>query len=191
MEEEYGPEEYDEACAEDEAFQAAVAIVTHRLGLRSDDVVLDMAAGTGGFALAIAPHVKHVHARDPDASWLAFAEKKREAARIGNVEFAEGTLAEPNLAGPVSVVLAGFVLHHLIDEVGGPEGLDVAVRALVAKEPRLLILPDYCSKDPRAEFGTPLPHLEQSLHRAGYAMVGAEWFGDDVAVVVAEPLLRP
>lgn len=182
---EWGPAEYDDACATDEAYQACLDIVAHRMDLRGEDVVLDMAAGTGGFALAVAPHVTRVHARDPEPEWLAYARAKAAEAGVENVTFAEGSLADPRLPEPATVVVAAFVLHHVLDEEG-PEGLEAAARALAATGARRLILPDYYSKDARSPVRAPLPHVEQALERAGYSLTGVEWFGEDVAVVAAD-----
>jgi ubiquinone/menaquinone biosynthesis C-methylase UbiE len=80
-----------------------------RLALRPDDLVLDVAAGTGHVARRIAPAVRAVVAVDATAAML---EQGRDQAPP-NVVFMRGDAAAlPFLDGSFDVVVSRFAVHH-------------------------------------------------------------------------------
>jgi len=87
-----------------------------RLELQEDDVVLDVAAGTGHVARSLAPKVRTVIAVDTTAAMLeqGWIEAKRAALR--NVVFMQADAAAlPFMDGSFDVVVSRFALHHFED----------------------------------------------------------------------------
>ena len=83
---------------------------------KSQDIVLDLGAGTGAVSFALAPRVKRVIAVDISESMLAEARKKAEDANIGNIEFVVGDFLQPNVSEKVDAIVSNIALHHLTDE---------------------------------------------------------------------------
>ena len=87
-----------------------------RLELQPDDIVLDVAAGTGHVARGFAPQVRTVVALDSTAGMLeaGWIEAKRAALR--NVVFMQGDAAAlPFVDGSFDVVVSRFAVHHFED----------------------------------------------------------------------------
>lgn len=90
-----------------------------QLDLESQFVVLDVAAGTGLLARAIAPFVKHVVAVDATQEMLDEGRPQAERDGIENVVFARGLAEElsyPNDA--FDLVVSRFAIHHFADPYG-------------------------------------------------------------------------
>jgi SAM-dependent methyltransferase len=80
-----------------------------RLPLSSDDLVLDVAAGTGHVARALAPKVRAVVALDATQAML----EQGRAYQVPNVIFMRGDAAAlPFVDGSFDVVVSRFALHH-------------------------------------------------------------------------------
>jgi SAM-dependent methyltransferase len=78
-----------------------------RLELRPDDLVLEVAAGTGHVSRTLAPRVRAVVALDATAAMLA------QATRAPNVVYMQGDAAAlPFVDGSFDVVVCRFALHH-------------------------------------------------------------------------------
>ncbi len=88
-----------------------VAWVVERLDLQPHFEVLDVAAGTGIVARAVAPHVRRVVASDISAEMLAAGAREAPA----NVAF-EGAAAEdlPYAAESFDLVVTRFSIHHFL-----------------------------------------------------------------------------
>ncbi len=88
-----------------------VAWVVDRLDLEPHFEVLDVAAGTGIVARAVAPHVRRVVASDISAEMLAAGAREAPA----NVAF-EGAAAEdlPYSAGSFDMVVTRYSIHHFL-----------------------------------------------------------------------------
>jgi SAM-dependent methyltransferase len=83
-----------------------------RLPLRADDLVLDVAAGTGHVARRMAPHVRAVVAFDATRAML----EQGRAQAPPNVLFVQGDAAAlPFLDGSCDVVVTRFAVHHFED----------------------------------------------------------------------------
>jgi SAM-dependent methyltransferase len=82
--------------------------------LRPDMEVLEIGCGTGGTAIAHAPHVKHIRAIDISAKMIAIAMTKAATAEAKNVDFEQASIDELNVAdGSLDAVLALGILHLL------------------------------------------------------------------------------
>lgn len=97
------------------AFERKKAIT--REHLRSDSMVLELGCGTGTLALELARHAGHIQALDISEGMLRIAEQKREAQRVTNVTFRQGTLDGGHPYHPESFdsVWAYSILHLVPD----------------------------------------------------------------------------
>jgi ubiquinone/menaquinone biosynthesis C-methylase UbiE len=86
------------------------------LGLHSASTVVDMGAGTGQFALAVAPLCRQVTAVDVSPVMLARLRSKVDALGVENVDCVEAGLLSYEHAGePADFVYCRYALHHLPD----------------------------------------------------------------------------
>ena len=112
--------------------------------------VLDCAAGTGEFSLAVAEKAESVLCTDQSAAMLEQARKKARKRRRDNISFAlRNITALPDRDGSYDAVIAANVLHLL------PEP-EIAVRELwrVAAPGGRLILPTYLQGKTGAAYGS-------------------------------------
>ena len=83
-------------------------------GLREDSIVVDVGAGTGVFAAAIAPHCRRVVAVDVSPAMLAALRARAQV--VPNLEVVEaGFLTYEPVGAPVDVVYTRHALHQLPD----------------------------------------------------------------------------
>lgn len=86
------------------------------LGLNEHDTLVDIGAGTGTFALAVAPHCGRVIAVDVSPPMLAGLEEKARHQGITNIACVRGGFLSYEHAGdPADVVYSRNALHHLPD----------------------------------------------------------------------------
>jgi ubiquinone/menaquinone biosynthesis C-methylase UbiE len=86
------------------------------LGLDAQSEVVDMGAGTGQFALAVASACARVVAVDVSPAMLAVLKAKVEASRLSNVEVVQaGFLTYEHQGRQVDFVYSRYALHHLPD----------------------------------------------------------------------------
>ena len=86
------------------------------LGIGPDDLVVEFGTGTGEFSLEVSKHCKKVIAIDVSTKMLEFAEKKRRAKGISNIEFFHGSFLTYLHSGvSVDFVITQLALHHLPD----------------------------------------------------------------------------
>jgi len=106
--------------------------------------VLDAGCGTGNYALALAPFVRHVDAIDADDGMLAQARTiaAQAAPSHSNVEFSHMDLRDVShlQAGSVDLINCAQVLHHLVDEdAANVQGKFDVVQRLLCSFYRLLV----------------------------------------------------
>ena len=106
-------ETYNRKSAHDHS--ADLEILTS-LGLNPESVVVDLGAGTGTFALAVAPLCRRVVAVDVSPAMLAYLQAQAQQAGMGNVEVVRaGFLSYQHEGEPADVVYSRNALHHLPD----------------------------------------------------------------------------
>jgi cyclopropane fatty-acyl-phospholipid synthase-like methyltransferase len=185
--------EYDaEQSAE---YRAAVSLVVEHADPAPDETVLDVGAGTGAIALALAPETSRVLGRDISDGMLTEAREKATERGLDDVSFAEGRFREPNLPADaaVDVVTSNFAMHHLDDEAKRE-----AIATLSELAPRRVVLGDvmfFGQPDPEEPFYSPevddpatVGVLADAFTDAGYALTAVEMVHEQVGVLVADRL---
>jgi SAM-dependent methyltransferase len=182
-------DDYDEDKSDE--YLACVSLVVEHADPAPDDVVLDLGTGTGAIALALAPDSGTVIGRDISEGMMGKAREKARERGIENVEFGEGTFREPNVEGPVDVVVSNFAMHHLSDAEKRE-----AIDAIAALDPRRFVLGDvmfFGEPDADATFYSPevddpatVGLLADALTDAGFALTAVEMVHEQVGVLVAE-----
>jgi SAM-dependent methyltransferase len=90
--------------------------VLRSAGLGASSSVVDLGAGTGQLALAVAPLSRRVVAVDVSPVMLARLSRKVREARVDNVEVvAGGFLTYDHVGDPADIVYSRYALHHLPD----------------------------------------------------------------------------
>lgn len=90
--------------------------ILRELGMGDTSVVVDLGAGTGTFALAVAPHCSRVIAVDVSPAMLALLRTRAEQAGAANIEVIHaGLLTYEHQGAPADIVYSRNVLHHLSD----------------------------------------------------------------------------
>lgn len=92
--------------------------------------VIDAGAGTGRFALALAPHVRHVTAVDPSAAMLAVLRREAKRLDVTNVTTVEATWEQAD-APSAHIVFSSFVVTLVPDAAPFLAKLESAARRRV------------------------------------------------------------
>ncbi len=96
-----------------------------------EGTVLDVGAGTGRFALALAPRVRHLTAVEPSAAMVRHLRDALAAAHLTNVSVVEKRW-EDAVVEPATVVLCAHVLYPIAEPVPFIRKLEAhAARAVV------------------------------------------------------------
>ena len=96
----------------------------------SEDVVVDVGAGTGLLTLELAPRVARVWAIDISGAMVEYLRAKALSADLDNVDAAVASAASlPLVDESADVVVSNYCLHHL-DEAGKHHALEEAYRVL-------------------------------------------------------------
>lgn len=100
---------------EDAEAEAEVRLL-QGLGLDAASTVLDIGAGTGQFALAVAPFCRRVIAADVSPVMLARLRSDVAARGVADIECVEaGLLTYEHRGDPVDFAYCRYALHHLPD----------------------------------------------------------------------------
>ncbi|MBN2084185.1 MAG: class I SAM-dependent methyltransferase [Anaerolineales bacterium] len=107
---------YDERHKRFRDYRREAEAVIERLGVRLEDTVLDMGAGTGAFALHAAPLCRTVYAVDVSRAMLEYCRGQAAARDLKNIVFRQGGfLTYAHTADPVDFIVSSGALHHLPD----------------------------------------------------------------------------
>jgi len=95
---------------------AAERSLVAQLGIARGNVVIDLGAGTGTFAIQAALAGADVYAVDVSQAMLAYARQKANNANAGNIQFHHaGFLTYEHQANSADFVVTKAALHHLPD----------------------------------------------------------------------------
>jgi SAM-dependent methyltransferase len=185
--------EYDDAKSDE--YHACAGLVIDYADPNPGDVVLDLGAGTGAIALALAPDAERVLARDISEGMMDEGRRKAAERGLDNVEFAYGEFRAPGIDADqrVDIVTSNFALHHLADDEKRE-----AIREMAATGARRIVLGDVAffeGPDADAPFYSPevddpatVGTLVEAFTAEGFAVTAVERVHDQVAVIVAERL---
>ncbi|CAN5675508.1 class I SAM-dependent methyltransferase [soil metagenome] len=85
-------------------------------GLNPESIVVDLGAGTGTFALAVAPHCKRVIAADVSPTMLEYMRQAIEQTGLTNVDLVHaGLLSYEHQGSAANIVYSRNTFHHLPD----------------------------------------------------------------------------
>ena len=102
--------------AKEDADASGELLLCQKLGLGPDATVVDLGAGTGQFALAVAPACARVVAVDVSPVMLERLKAKRDDARLTNIEIVNAGFLSYEHRGPKpDLVYSRLALHHLPD----------------------------------------------------------------------------
>lgn len=181
--------EYDDSKSSE--YRACADLVIDHADPESNDIVLDLATGTGAIALTLAADAERVVGRDISEGMLEQAREKADEQGLENVSFDQGSFREPAYSGPVDIVTSNFAMHHLAD-AEKREAIDV----VAALEPRLFVLGDvmfFDEPDPDEPFYSTevddpatVGTLADAFTDAGFSLTAVERVHGQVGVLVAE-----
>ena len=108
-------EKYDQTHSSMYAIQQACEALD-QIALTKDDILVDLATGTGTLAIEAAKRCKMVYAVDISPPMLCQAKRKAERSGLDNIEFVEaGFLTYEHHGDHPDVILTWAALHHLPD----------------------------------------------------------------------------
>lgn len=93
-----------------------------------ETTILDVGAGTGRFALALAPKARHVIAIEPNTSMLHYLRQEAVARGIGNITCYQTTWQDAPDDLSADIVICSHVLYPIRDIVSFLEKLRAATR---------------------------------------------------------------
>lgn len=107
---------YDERMQRLRNIHGGIEEIIDLLRPQPDQTILDIGAGTGEMAIAVAKRCSRVYAIDVSSQMLRFAEKKAIARGISNIKFLQaGFLSYEHRGPPLDAVISQLALHHLPD----------------------------------------------------------------------------
>ena len=153
--------------------EEAPELALDSIGLRQGQVVADVGAGTGYFALRIARRVGpegKVYANDVQPEMLDKLRANAQRENLSNVETVLGSVADPKLpAGKIDVVLLVDVYH----ELSQPQEMLQHIRAALKPDGRLVLL-EYRKEDPaipiRLEHKMSVAEVKAEVEAEGYKL---------------------
>ena len=166
------------------AFTATVPWLLDHLAPRVDDIVLDVAGGTGIVSRALAQRVARVVVVDTTPAMVDAGRRHATDERLTNLEFVRGEVANlPFTDAAFTLVFARFLLHHLTDprhalaemvRVSGLGGQVVVMDLAASTDPRIAEQQDRIERlrDPSHVQMPPLGGVRRWLHEHGLVVDG-------------------
>lgn len=135
--------------------QMAGEIAFERLKLKTQDVLLDVGAGTGNKAIRAAHICRQAIGIDISKKSLEIARRRSSEERLNNAIFAYGSFENPcaelNLAScGVTKILAVYSLHHLLPHLLKKKSLRTLANLL--RRPGLMVIADLMLFDDPSEY---------------------------------------
>ena len=141
------------------------------LRLEPDMVVADLGAGTGYFAVKIAPRVPEgtVLANDVEPDMVRYLGERAEKNGLSNIVPVQGSAPGPELPQPADVAFVCDVYHHIADR----PAYFGKVREQLREGGRLVIV-DF-KKDAAKDAPGPPPHMRIAADELVAELEGAGW----------------
>lgn len=109
-------EEYDKLHAHFRDHKQESDHILDKIGVGSDDALIDFGSGTGTFAIQAAKRCQVVHGVDVSKPMIEYAREKVRTSNIRNIEFHHaGFLTYEHKGDPVESIVSVYALHHLPD----------------------------------------------------------------------------
>lgn len=86
-----------------------------RASVTAEQSLLDVGAGTGRFALALAPFVRHVTALEPNAAMLSYLRAEQEAQGVQNLTTVQSSWEDASAETRADIVICSHVLYPILD----------------------------------------------------------------------------
>jgi ubiquinone/menaquinone biosynthesis C-methylase UbiE len=86
-------------------------------GISADDTLLDIACGTGDWALFCAKKIKHVYGIDISSNMLELAKNKADECNLSNILFKEGDVCNINTNNNFSLITCRSAFHHFTNYI--------------------------------------------------------------------------
>ena len=138
-------------------------MVAMRPFLSTSTTVLDVGAGAGRYALALAPHVASVVAVEPDKAMVPRLESAIRETGAGNVTILQSSWQDAQVA-PADVALCAHVLYPIANAVAFVRKLDAC-----ARRARFIVLRDVVAEpEPLGRLWAQFHHQPRYL-QPGYA----------------------
>ena len=103
-----------ELVARTDGFQTLRDRILQRAQIESDEIVLDIGAGTGLLTLAAAQQAQQVWAVDVSARMCDYLATKARSAEQANIEpVVASAVSLPLVSGSIDVAISNYCLHHL------------------------------------------------------------------------------
>jgi ubiquinone/menaquinone biosynthesis C-methylase UbiE len=169
-------------------FTVEMGWLFERLALDSADLLLDVAAGTGHAARALAPSVRGVVALDATTAMLAAGKAAAEQAGLHNIVFQRGDAsALPFLDDSFDVVVSRFAVHHFEN----PRGPAAEMVRCLRPGGQMMIADLVSEDDPKvAEVQNRLERLRDPSHTTMLTVDRLDALFEDVGLTAGEVHLR-